>query len=105
MKKSAPHSSVPALSATPSLTQSTIKRRARRASSRVAAAPANPSVPQYITEEQLASMTTLSRSGLQAMRARGEGPAYARLGHRIVYRLAEVERWIEARTRRGENGL
>jgi predicted DNA-binding transcriptional regulator AlpA len=47
-------------------------------------------------------MTTLSRTGLQAMRSRGEGPPYARLGHRIVYRLADVERWIEARTRRAE---
>lgn len=76
------------------------KRRGRRLATRVAP----PSVvPQYITEEELSRMTTLSRTGLQAMRSRGEGPPYARLGHRIVYRLADVERWIEARTRRAEN--
>jgi predicted DNA-binding transcriptional regulator AlpA len=75
------------------------KRGGRRPATRVAP----PSVvPQYITEEELSRMTTLSRTGLQAMRSRGEGPPYARLGHRIVYRLADVERWIEARTRRAE---
>jgi predicted DNA-binding transcriptional regulator AlpA len=83
--------------------QAAPNRRGKHSATRVV--PSQPVVPQYITEEELSRMTTLSRSGLQAMRARGEGPPYARLGHRIVYRLADVECWIDARTQRVENGL
>lgn len=54
--------------------------------------------PVYITELALSRRTTLSRTTLQTMCRKGGGPPFAKLGHRIVYRLADVERWIAART-------
>jgi hypothetical protein len=33
------------------------------------------------------------------MRSKGGGPPYAKLGHRVIYRVADVERWIEERMR------
>jgi predicted DNA-binding transcriptional regulator AlpA len=54
-----------------------------------------------IDEKGLARITTLSRTTLQTMRREGGGPPWAKLGpHRVAYRLADVERWIEERTRR-----
>jgi len=53
---------------------------------------------QLIDERELARRTTLSRTTLQAMRRAGGGPAFVRLGRRIVYRVVDVEAWIEART-------
>ena len=54
-----------------------------------------------IDEKELARITTLSRTTLQTMRRKGGGPPWAKLGpHRVAYRLADVERWIEERMRR-----
>jgi predicted DNA-binding transcriptional regulator AlpA len=57
------------------------------------------SEPVCIDEQELSRRTTLSRTTLQTMRRKGGGPPFAKLGHRIVYRLADVERWIAERTR------
>jgi predicted DNA-binding transcriptional regulator AlpA len=61
--------------------------------------PPTASEPVYIDEQALSHRTTLSRTTLQTMRRKGGGPPFAKLGHRIVYRLADVERWIAERTR------
>jgi predicted DNA-binding transcriptional regulator AlpA len=54
-----------------------------------------------IDEKELARRTTLSRTTLQTMRRKGGGPPWAKLGpHRVAYRLVDVERWIQERTRR-----
>jgi predicted DNA-binding transcriptional regulator AlpA len=55
--------------------------------------------PAYVDEQELARLTTLSRTTLQTLRSKGGGPPFAKLGHRIVYRLADVERWIQERIR------
>ena len=55
--------------------------------------------PAYLNEQELSRLTTLSRTTLQTLRSKGGGPPFAKLGRRIVYRLADVERWIEGRTR------
>jgi predicted DNA-binding transcriptional regulator AlpA len=53
-----------------------------------------------IDEKELARITTLSRTTLQTMRRKGGGPPWAKLGpHRVAYRLSDVERWIQERTR------
>ncbi len=58
-----------------------------------------------IDEKELARRTTLSRSTVQALRRKGGGPPWVKLGpHRVAYRLADVERWIEDRTRRPPDG-
>jgi len=61
--------------------------------------PPTGSDPLYVDEQELSRRTTLSRTTLQTMRRKGGGPKFAKLGHRIVYRLADVERWIEEHTR------
>jgi predicted DNA-binding transcriptional regulator AlpA len=53
----------------------------------------------YVDEQELSRRTTLSRTTLQALRSKGGGPPFAKLGHRVVYRLEDVERWIQERTR------
>ena len=52
----------------------------------------------FISERELASVTTLSPRTLQLMRRNGGGPPFAKLGGRIVYRWADVESWITERT-------
>jgi predicted DNA-binding transcriptional regulator AlpA len=62
--------------------------------------PPTASDPIYIDEKELSRRTTLSRTTLQVMRKSGGGPPFARLSpRRIAYRVADVERWIQERTR------
>lgn len=53
----------------------------------------------YIDERELACRTTLAPRTLQLMRRNGGGPPFAKLGGRVVYKWADVERWIQERTR------
>lgn len=43
---------------------------------------------------EVAELCRLSQSTLRWLRHRGQGPAGFRLGRRVVFRRAEVERWI-----------
>ena len=40
--------------------------------------------------------TGLSTSTLAKLRLSGKGPAYAKLGRRVVYKIDDLEAWIEA---------
>ena len=51
----------------------------------------------YIDERELARRTTLSPRTLQLMRSKRSGPPFAKLG-RVVYRWADIERWIAEHT-------
>ena len=53
----------------------------------------------YIDERELTRRTTLAPRTLQLMRRNGGGPPFAKLGGRVVYKWADVERWIQERTR------
>ena len=44
--------------------------------------------------EEVAALARQSVSTLRWLRHRGRGPAGFRLGRRVVFRRAEVERWI-----------
>lgn len=68
---------------------------------RPSSAARNTSDPVYIDERELARRTTLSSRTLQLMRRNGSGPPFAKLGGRVVYRWADVERWIAAHTQPG----
>lgn len=46
--------------------------------------------------EEVAAMTGIPMPTLRYWRARGAGPASAKLGKRIVYREGDVHAWIEA---------
>jgi excisionase family DNA binding protein len=62
-----------------------------------APAPANGSTP-YLDTRQAADLLGCSRKGLEATRARGEGPPYVRIGRRVRYRREDLERYAAPRS-------
>ena len=52
--------------------------------------------PLYISEQQVAHETGMSRIWLQRARTEGIGPPFRRIGRRVVYRFAAVLEWIES---------
>ena len=55
---------------------------------------------ETITPDELTKLLKLSKNGLANMRARGEGPAYIKIGvgsrPRVRYLLEDVKKWIAA---------
>lgn len=51
---------------------------------------------KYITTDEVAERTTLSKVWLERARAEGIGPAWRKIGRRVVYRLDHVISWIES---------
>ena len=45
-----------------------------------------------------AKVVGLSASTLAKLRLNGNGPAYCKLGRRVVYRPGELDRWLQSRT-------
>lgn len=58
----------------------------------------------FLTEAELARRWLHSPRSLQRWRRRGEGPAYLRLGRRVVYRLVDVEAYEHAARHLGDPG-
>lgn len=54
---------------------------------------------EYLTAGETARLLRLSCGHLANLRARRDGPPYARIGRhgRILYRRADVEQWVAAR--------
>lgn len=50
----------------------------------------------YLTTAETAALTRRPESTLAYWRHRGEGPKYARIGKRVLYRRADVVAWLEA---------
>lgn len=50
---------------------------------------------EYLTAAQVSQMTGFSAKALEAMRSRGEGPRFLRVGRSVRYRLSDVHAWIE----------
>jgi predicted site-specific integrase-resolvase len=48
---------------------------------------------QYKTPEQVADRYQISPDTLKEWRYRGRGPKYIRIGKRVRYREADLERW------------
>jgi predicted DNA-binding transcriptional regulator AlpA len=46
--------------------------------------------------QMTADWTGLSTSTLAKLRLTGNGPIYAKLGRRVVYRIDDLETWIES---------
>jgi len=54
---------------------------------------------EYLDEDGLCERFLIPPRTAQRWRASGGGPAFVRLGkRRVVYRVADVERWLAART-------
>lgn len=50
--------------------------------------------PIAVDEMSAASITGISVSSLQKMRVRGDGPAYAKIGNRVRYRILDLEAFV-----------
>ena len=49
-----------------------------------------------LSAEQVAERLGLSTSTLAKMRLSGGGPAYSKLGRRVVYRPVDIDAWVHA---------
>ena len=52
----------------------------------------------YLTQKEVAAYLRLSERTLERHRIAGTGPAFVKLGRRVVYRRSDVDRWAEDRT-------
>jgi predicted site-specific integrase-resolvase len=52
------------------------------------------------TTEEAAQFLRLKRQTLEAWRLRGTGPAFVKLGRRVVYRRESLEKFVSERERR-----
>ena len=57
-------------------------------------------VTKVVTTIEAARVVGLSESTLAKMRLNGNGPIYCKLGRRVVYRLNDLEQWLQSRTAR-----
>ena len=53
-----------------------------------------------LSTSKAAAYLGLSPSFLNKLRCTGNGPCYAKLGRRVLYRKAELNSWLEASRRR-----
>lgn len=67
----------------------------------VAAGPASPAeTVAFLTQSEAAELLRLSGRTLERHRLTGTGPAFVRLGRRIVYRAHDLLAWADAHTYR-----
>ncbi|MEF2549539.1 helix-turn-helix domain-containing protein [Aurantimonas sp. C2-5-R2] len=60
---------------------------------------------EVVRPGEAAAVLNLSKSTLAKMRMRGDGPPFAKLGGKIVvYRLADLDAWINERSRVSSSG-
>ena len=52
-----------------------------------------------LERDETAKKLRISLNYLDRLRARGEGPKFVRLGHRVLYREQDVEDWFAAQVR------
>ena len=55
--------------------------------------------PRFLRTKEAAEFLSLSSRTLEKHRTYGTGPAYRKLGGRVVYAVADLQAWIEASAR------
>jgi excisionase family DNA binding protein len=50
----------------------------------------------YVTTLEAAELLHLSPRTLERRRSRGDGPRFHRAGRRVLYRVSEIEAWLES---------
>lgn len=64
------------------------------------ASPAVPALEDYLSRDGAATYLGVSRSYLAGLACRGGGPAFIKLGSRLVkYRRSDLDAWAAARVR------
>ncbi|MCW5685513.1 MAG: helix-turn-helix domain-containing protein [Pseudolabrys sp.] len=56
--------------------------------------------PDVLRAHDAADFLELSESTLAKLRLTGNGPAYCKLGRRVVYRRTDLEAWLQSRVTR-----
>ena len=59
----------------------------------------------YLTEIEVADLINVPRRTLQAWRYQGRGPRYVKLGGSVRYRVTDLEKFLETRTRTTSDDL
>ncbi|MCD4512186.1 helix-turn-helix domain-containing protein [Brucella pseudogrignonensis] len=57
-------------------------------------------LPRFMRTPEAAKLLSLSVRTLEKHRCKGTGPAYRKLGGRVVYTVADLTEWIEEKRRR-----
>lgn len=52
----------------------------------------------FLTQGEAAKLLRLSPRTLERHRVSGTGPRFTKAGRRVLYRISELEAWVEART-------
>lgn len=55
--------------------------------------------PEVVDVRGASRIVGLAPDTLNRMRHRGNGPPYAKLGHSVRYRVADLRAWVDANTR------
>ena len=53
--------------------------------------------PHLLNQEDVSDMLGISQRTLERMRVTGDGPKFAKLGRRVLYRPADIDAWIASR--------
>lgn len=53
--------------------------------------------PEVVDERGASPFVGLSPATLRTLRSRGGGPPYAKVGKRVVYRVADLRSWLARR--------
>lgn len=56
-------------------------------------------LPRGVNSVDAALVLGISSSALAKLRHYGRGPAYCKIGRRVVYRLADLQDWLDAHER------
>jgi excisionase family DNA binding protein len=56
-------------------------------------------VPRRMTTTEAAAYCGSSKSTLEKLRVYGGGPAFIKMGSRVVYDVADLDAWLSARRR------
>lgn len=59
----------------------------------------------YMPQTQAAAFLGLSPRTLERFRVEGRGPAFLKLGRRVVYSLGDLVRWAEGQRRRSTSDI
>jgi predicted DNA-binding transcriptional regulator AlpA len=62
--------------------------------------PSMNNAAKVVTAGEAARLVGLSESTLAKLRLNGNGPVYCKLGRRVVYRIADLDQWLQSRTAR-----
>jgi hypothetical protein len=61
-------------------------------------APPVTATPRYFTNDEAAAFLRLSPRTLEKQRVIGGGPRFRKFGRRVMYALADLEAWADARS-------